>query len=425
MRSSTFLESFRRLRPERLPPMTAHRRRALRAYYTFRLVAPFVYSMWLTVAALYFASVVTGDPFRLATLAVMLEAATLVFEVPTGLFADSFSRKWSIVVGYLIWGGGYLLQALTPDYWVVLLSQLVWGLGFTFVSGAPEAWLVDELGQDEALPLLLRGSQIGQVSTALGIVFATVLGTINVALPIAVGGIATILLALLLGLIMPEYGFQPAGREDKTLLALAATLKASLRELKRRDALRSLVFIGLVIGVSVGGYDALYAPHILQNYVIPLFEPVIWFGILFGCVTVLSIPVLELVKRWLQGSRGRQAATILAWFAMGTVLSNLVFVWAGDFYLAAIVYCLGQTLRTVTKPLFMAWINEHTPSEVRATVISMYWQSNALGQILAAPVWGALANLFSLRIALAGASLSLAPVARIYRSRRFKSPALS
>jgi len=180
-----------------------------------------------------------------------------------------------------------------------------------------------------------------------------------------------------------------------------------------------------VIGVSVGGYDALYAPHILQNYVIPLFEPVIWFGILFGCVTVLSIPVLELVKRWLQGSRGRQAATILAWFAMGTVLSNLVFVWAGDFYLAAIVYCLGQTLRTVTKPLFMAWINEHTPSEVRATVISMYWQSNALGQILAAPVWGALANLFSLRIALAGASLSLAPVARIYRSRRFKSPALS
>lgn len=405
--------------------MTAHRRRTLRAFYTFRLVAPFVYTMWLTVATLYFASVVTTDPFRLATLAVMLEAATLVFEVPTGILADSFSRKWSIVVGYLIWGAGYLLQALTPDYGIVLLSQAVWGLGFTFVSGAPEAWLVDELGQEEAMPLLLRGSQIGQASTALGIVVATIVGTINVALPIAVGGIATILLALLLGVIMPERGFQPARRGAGGLHALSATLRASLLELKRSDALRALVFIGLVIGVSVGGYDALYAPHILQYYTIPFFEPVIWFGILFGCVTVLSIPVLELVKRWLQGDWQQRTATVLAWFAAGTVLCNLVFVWTQNYYLLAIVYCLGQTLRTVTKPVFMAWINQHASSELRATVISMYWQSNALGQILAAPAWGALAKAYSLRVALTGASLSLAPVVRIYRSRRFTGAAHS
>ena len=55
--------------------MTAHRCRTLRAYYPFRLVAPFVYTMWLTVATLYFATVVTSDPLRLATLAVVLEAA--------------------------------------------------------------------------------------------------------------------------------------------------------------------------------------------------------------------------------------------------------------------------------------------------------------------------------------------------------------
>ena len=49
--------------------MTANHRRALRAYFTFRLVAPFVYTMWLTEATLYFASVVTNDPFRLAPVA--------------------------------------------------------------------------------------------------------------------------------------------------------------------------------------------------------------------------------------------------------------------------------------------------------------------------------------------------------------------
>ena len=109
--------------------------------------------MWLTVATLYFATVITADRFRLASLAMMLELATFVFEVPTGVLADSFSRKWSLVIGYLIWGGGFLLQALVPVYEIVLLSQAIWGLGFTFVSGAAEAWLVDEVGQEQALPL--------------------------------------------------------------------------------------------------------------------------------------------------------------------------------------------------------------------------------------------------------------------------------
>ena len=68
----------------------------------------------------------------------------------------------------------------------------------------------------------------------------------------------------------------------------------------------------------------------------------------------------------------------------------------------------------------MAWINEHAPSEVRATVISMYWQSKAFGQILAAPVWGAIAKLLSPRIALTGASFAIAPVMLFYRGQRSK-----
>ena len=73
----------------------------------------------------------------------------------------------------------------------------------------------------------------------------------------------------------------------------------------------------------------------------------------------------------------------------------------------------------------MAWINEHAPSEVRATVISMYWQSKAFGQILAAPVWGAIARLLSLRFALTGASFALAPVMLIYRGQRSKATTFS
>ena len=143
--------------------------------------------------------------------------ATLLFEIPTGIVADVYSRKWSMVIGYVIWGIGFIIQGLIPIYEVVLVSQLIWGLGFTFVSGAPEAWLVDEIGEDDALPLFIRGSQIGQVSTIVGIIVATAVGTINVALPIIVGGVGTVALALILALIMPENGFKPLATTWVTL----------------------------------------------------------------------------------------------------------------------------------------------------------------------------------------------------------------
>ena len=62
--------------------------------------------MWLTMANLLSVTAITDDPFRLSLLLVVLESSALVFEVPTGVIADSFSREWSIVIGYVIWGAG-------------------------------------------------------------------------------------------------------------------------------------------------------------------------------------------------------------------------------------------------------------------------------------------------------------------------------
>ena len=378
--------------------------------------------MWLTMANLYFAKAITGDPFRLATLLVALEATTFIFEVPTGIIADSFSRKWSIVVGYTIWGGGFLLQALVPIYEITLLSQAIWGLGFTFVSGAPEAWLVDELGQDEAQTLYMRGAQIGQVSTLLGIALATLLATVDLALPIAAGGVATVLLALLLAAIMPEDGFVPARRNDRIVANLRMTGATAIRLLRGQAVIRSIALIGIVIGSSAGGFDALYTPHIVQNHVLPLFEVEVWFGILFASVTILTIPAIELLKRRLLRPGGASITRGLAWLAAGVILGNLVFVWTPAFYVAVIAFCFSQVLRTATKPLFMIWVNRHAPTAVRATVISMYWQANASGHIVGAPIIGAIGSLHALRTALTAASLALLPVIPLYRRQPDDQP---
>lgn len=391
------------------------RQHTLRVYYLFRLIAPFVFSMWLTVSMLYFATEISSNPLKLASLGVVLELATLLFEIPTGIVADVYSRKWSIVIGYIIWGIGYLIQGLIPVYNVVLVSQLIWGLGFTFVSGAPEAWLVDELDGEDATPIFIRGTQVGQISSILGIIGATLIGTIHVSLPIVIGGIGTIILALILALIMPENGFKPGQRSRQGMFT---TFFDSIHIVRKQLVLRSVILIGIIIGLSVGGFDALYTPHIIQNFILPTFEPVIWFGIIFSGVMFLTIIALEIVKRYMERKPDFPVSLILAWFAVGTVIGNLVFVWTGNFYLALSAYWLSQTLRNATKPLFMAWINRYAPSEVRATIISMYWQSNAFGQIIGTPIIGFIGSVSKLRIALTVTTVALLPSVALYRKHR-------
>jgi MFS transporter, DHA3 family, tetracycline resistance protein len=399
--------------------MTDNRRQpVVRAYFLFRLIAPFVFAMWLSVAGLYFATRISSDPFQLVILGVVLEASTFLFEIPTGLVADVYSRKWSMVIGYSLWGIGFLIQGLFQSYSIVLVSQAIWGLGFTFVSGAPEAWLVDELGEAEAMPLFVRGAQIGQVSSILGILAATLIGRIDVALPIVVGGVGTLILAGILALIMPEKRFKPIQRESSSRWTLFDTFFDSVREVRGKTVLQSVVLIGFIIGSSAGGFDAMYTPHIVQNFEIPLFEPVVWFGIIAGGVMILTIPALELAKRHLQKNPQYPVASILAFFAIGTVIGNLIFAWIAGFYGMLLAFWLSQTLRNATKPLFMAWINQHSSSGVRATVISMYWQSNAFGNIIGAPILGMIGSLSSLRIALTLSALALLPVIPIYHKHR-------
>ncbi len=395
-----------------------NRQATLRAYYLFRWIAPFVFAMWLTIAMLYFTTRISSDPFQLALLGVALESSTFLFEIPTGVVADYYSRKWSIVIGYIIWGIGFLIQGLSQTYALVLLSQVIWGLGFTFVSGAPEAWLVDELGDEDATPIFIRGSQIGQISSILGIISATLIGTIDIALPLIIGGIGTLILAGILAIVMPENNFTPSKNESESRWGIFNTFFDSTREVRKNSVLRSVIWIGIIIGLSVGGYDALYTPHIVQDFTIPLFEPVIWFGVLSGGVMLLTIPSLELAKRFLKNNPDFPVSSILAGFALGTILGNLVFVWTGNFYVMLLAYWFSQTLRTATKPLFMAWINRHAVSAVRATVISMYWQSNAFGNIIGTPILGFIGSLYSLRTALTLSALGLFPVVPIYRRHR-------
>lgn len=90
----------------------------------------------------------------------MLEAATFLGGIPTGIVADTYSRRLSVIIGVFLTGLGFILEGSVPNFYAILVAQVLWGIGHTFISGALEAWLTDEIGEHNAGPAFLRGSQV-------------------------------------------------------------------------------------------------------------------------------------------------------------------------------------------------------------------------------------------------------------------------
>jgi hypothetical protein len=96
------------------------------------------------------------------------------------------------------------------------------------------------------------------------------------------------------------------------------------------------------------------------------------------------------------------------------IASLILFGLATNFALALVAIWLVDVFRTMTGPLYMAWINQHIESKVRATILSMSGQTNAIGQIAGGPAVGAIGTIFSLRAALVTAALLLTPALALY-----------
>ena len=90
---------------------------------------------------------------------------------------------------------------------------------------------------------------------------------------------------------------------------------------------------------------------------------------------------------------------------------------AGNFWLAVGAFLVTAVLKTLYGPIYRAWLNRHIRPRVRATVLSMNGQADALGQFVGGPATGIIGTLLSLRAALLASGSMFAPALLLYRGR--------
>ena len=385
--------------------MNSEERRAWRVWLVLSGGRSLLFSMAFAASMIYRITVVGMSPLELVLVGTAMELAAFVFEIPTGVVADVYSRRLSILIGSVTIGLAFLLEGLVPLFGAVLLSQVIWGLGYTFTSGASEAWISDEIGEEAAAQAFVRGAQLGTVGGLLGIVVGITLASVQLNLPIVLGGALMIALAALLALWMPERGFKPLQREERSSWsAMATTLRAGIALLRQRPVLRIVLLVELVSGLYSEGFDRLWQKHILESFTLPTLrgielQPVVWFGLFDLTGGLCAIGLTELLSRRVRLTRHSPAVRALLLLNAAIVAGMLVFSLAGGLGLAVLALWCVAAARAASAPVSSAWLNQSVAPEIRATMFSLNGQVNAVGQIAGGPPAGLIGQR-SLRAAL-------------------------
>lgn len=372
--------------------------------------------MIFAASSIYQVSVAGLSPLQLVLVGTVLELSILLFEVPTGIVADMYSRRLSIIIGYVLIGVGFLLEGSLPFFLPIILGQILWGIGYTFTSGATQAWISDEIGEVRANRAFLRANQLGQATALLGLGAGALIGSLRVSLPIQVGGGLILALAVVLAFLMPENGFQPAPRKERhTWQVFRATFTDGIAAIRRRPALLDILLIGLFFGLYSEGFDRLWTKLILDNFTFPaLFQPVVWLSGLRAAGMMVSIAATEVASQRTDTTNHISIARALMGITIVLIAGLIGFAQARWLIGLVAAYWIIYVSRNLINPLYTAWVNQKLDSTVRATVLSMSSLVDAIGQVAGGPLIGLIGNLSGVRVAISISSLSLTPILLLF-----------
>jgi MFS transporter, DHA3 family, tetracycline resistance protein len=403
---------------------------AYRLYLALSFFTSLFFSLIFVVGSFYEATVAGLSGLQLVLVGTMLEVVILLFEVPTGIVADAYSRRLSIVIGYFIMGLAFVIEGLLPYFGTILLASGLWGLGYTFTSGATQAWLSDEIGDQAANRAFLKANQFDLAGAFIGMLIAIPLGNLSVGLPILAGGAALFLFGGFLALFMPEIRFAPTKPENRnTWQHMGDIFRKGISAVRQRPALMAVLGVGLIFGLYSEGWDRLWVKYLVDNFPIPhIFglNDIAFLGLLRAGGLILSILVTQQVGKRLDAGHAPSIAKGMFWLTGALALAIFMFALAPVLAVAVAAILLVSITRNVLGPLYSAWVNQRLDSDTRATVISMSGQVDAIGQIASGPLAGVV-SLWSIQAAIAFASFLLTPalplIGRANRLHAEESPA--
>jgi MFS transporter, DHA3 family, tetracycline resistance protein len=374
---------------------------------------------WVVVS-LYLVRALELSPLQLVLMGTAMEAAVFLFEVPTGVVADTYGRKLSLVIGFIGMGTAWLLVGVVSEASLIIALWAIWGVAYTFTSGAYEAWITDEVGVERIPVVFMRGARIAYAGALFGLGVSVAIGTQSLRAAVIAGGAVSIAAGLACIVLMPETGFRrrPATERGSAFTELRSTALQGGRFVRAQPVLLMLLGIAFFIGAASEAFDRLKEAHFIREIGLPTIgdlDAVVWFGGFAAVAMLFGFFALGALQRRFEKRGTGSIARLLFVFTAATAAAQLVFALTGAAAVAVVALLAAMLARQIIAPLWDIWVNQQiTDSSIRATVNSISGQADAVGQAAGGPVLGAVGNGFGTGAALAAGALLLTPALALY-----------
>jgi MFS family permease len=320
----------------------------------------------------------------------------VVFEVPTGVVADTRGRRFSYLLGaatLLLSTLLYLLMwQVHAPLWGWAVASILLGLGFTFFSGATEAWLVDALRATGFTGHLEH--VFGRAQTVSG--GAMLVGTVSGGLVAQATnlGVPYVIRAVMLGVtllvafrFMHDLGFTPQ-RDVGPVAAVRNVVRGAVDGGLRNPPVRWLM---LAAPFSFG--TGIYVFYASQPYLLELYGDRTAYGVAgLAAAIVAGVQIAGgLAVSRIRRLFGRRTTALILAAALNVALLGLLGL-TGSFAVALLLLAAWAFLFAVESPLRQAFVNGVIPSDQRATVLSFDSLMGSAGGVVAQPVLGRVAD---------------------------------
>ncbi|MET7280651.1 MFS transporter [Kribbella sp. NPDC005582] len=322
----------------------------------------------------------------------------VLFEVPTGVIADSVGRRTSYLLGTATLFGSTLLYLLlwkvgAPFAAWAVVSMLL-GLGFTFFSGATEAWLVDGLQATGYTGSLEAAFGKGQMASGLAMLGGTIAG--GVLAQVTNLGVPYVARALLLAVAfvvawrqMRDVGFTPKPRQS-VVAGMSDILRESLDHGLRKPQVR-WVMLAAPFAAGVMGYGFYAAqPYLLQLYG----DSGSYVVAGLSAALVAGAQIIGGASASLIGKTFKRRTSVLLIGSVGTVIVLVGMGLAHSFWTVLILLTVWAILSAATSPIRQAYLNARIPTAQRATVLSSDNLLSSTGGVVIQPVLGRAADVW-------------------------------
>jgi MFS family permease len=370
------------------------------------------------------------DIFQVFVVNAAFMVGQLVFEVPTGVVADTIGRRTSFLLGIFalflstLWYVGASMYQW--GVWSFVGASVVLGFGFTCQTGAVDAWLMDALDHVAYEVPRERVFAWGGMSTGVAMLFGTVaggiLGQFDLAWPYLARSVLLLAAFGATAVLMHDMGFEPRPLRARTFAEETRKIaRVGVRFGWRNEVIRPLFYASFA-----GGLFWMYAFYAWQRYALDLLgRELVWVsGVLVAGFAAAGIVGNVLVKPVMRdGARRRDPGKVLAvlagisaLFTAGMALVGLVDLASGPLplALASALWLLVGVVFGLTGPVRQAYLNEHIPSAQRATVLSLDSFFADGGGALGQPALGWLARQVSIPLTYLVGSFAIAAGVPLY-----------